>query len=437
MPDPLSPQRASLSDASCLLKTSGTASIDVGQLEEVTRRLSLTAGTRALLPSESLPVSELLKLCLPTLSGVMPSMSPETCFSNHPPTESVAIYLSRPVPPMTFVEGLRNVAGQAMLNGKISIVDWTRKNSTTFFSFELIEFWTVLTKAINARREWAAAMKWLERAGEDTRLDQEVREVRLVLQTTPWSGSIQILRARLTFLEMATFLSDGWLSSSQIDMALSSTALRQRESSDSQGLCRYLVGTTILSEYLDSSPVLHNKNSSHSDLPWQDYKLRAPRELQSAGDHLARYQPNGEVLFIAYSPPGHWAAISVTSRGTLECADSLGRRPPMSLVTGVRNWLNYHLSSSSFGHGNSFKCSHQTDDFSCGIIALNALKHRIFGDLLWREEDRSQLRIREFLDIMHACQQFEGKSVCFQPFVFSVHALMDYTYVLGIRLFIA
>ncbi|KAH9005409.1 hypothetical protein EDB86DRAFT_3176724 [Lactarius hatsudake] len=393
MPD-LSPQCVSLSDTLCILnagaKKHSNVPIDVGQ--ELASRLSLTAGTRALLPSENLPVSELLELCLPTLSGVMPSMDPELCFSSHPPTDSVAIYLSRPVPPATFIKGLRNAAGQATLNGKLSIMDWTCKNSTSFFSFELIEFWAMLTKAINARWEWAAAMKWLEQAGENKRLDQDVREVHLILQTTPWSGSIKILR-------------------SQIDMALLSIVHRQQQSSNSQVLSRYLIGSTLLDEYLGASPVLHNKSPSQDNLPWQDYKLRAPQELQYAGNHLVQYQPDGEVLFIAYSPPGHWAAISVTSRGTLEWADSLGCRPPMGLVIGVHNWLSYHLSgsSSSFGLGNSFKCSHQTDSFSCGTIALNAIKHRVFGDTLWREEDHTWLRIQEFLDIMRVCQKIEGK----------------------------
>jgi hypothetical protein len=317
-------------------------------------------------------------------------------------------------PSSGFVKGLRIVAGQAMLDGKLSIVDWTCKNSTSFFSFELIQFWTELTRVIEARQVWAAAMKWLEQAAEDQRLVQDICEVCLMLQTMPWSASLQILRSRLTVLEMATFLSDGWLSSSQIDMALSSTALRQSASGDSQVLCRYLIGTTILSEYLHSSPVLHMKTSSHDNLPWQDYKMRAPQELQHAGEHLLQYQPDGEVLFVAYSPPGHWAAISITSHGTLEWADSLGRHPPMKLVTGVCKWLGHHILASSFGLGNSFKCSHQTDSFSCGIIALNSIKHHIFGDALWCEEDHTWLRIQEFLNIMHMCQKFEGKSVCFQ-----------------------
>lgn len=66
-----------------------------------------------MLPSDSLSVSELLELCLPTFSSVLPSIEPELSFSEYS-TESVAVFLSRPVPPVTFIEGLRDVARQAM-----------------------------------------------------------------------------------------------------------------------------------------------------------------------------------------------------------------------------------------------------------------------------------------------------------------------------------
>jgi hypothetical protein len=146
---------------------------------------------------------------------------------------------------------------------------------------------------------------------------------------------------------MATFLSNGWLSSSQIDMALSSIASRQLQICSSEEQCHYLIGSTVLSELLTSSPLLHNKKSPDTFITPHIYNLRAPRDLQCAGAHLTRYQSldaNGEVVFIAYSPPSHWAAISVTSEGVLEWADSLGRRTPSSLLTGVQTWLHYHLS---------------------------------------------------------------------------------------------
>jgi hypothetical protein len=428
---PLQHVLPSPSESTCLLETSGKEhnndndtpielEAEAGE-QELARRLTLTAGTRAVLPSDSLSVSELLELHLPTVSSVVPSMDPELYFSNHPPTESVAIYLSRQVPPTTFVEGLRNVARQAVLNGKLSIMDWTCKNSSHFFSFELIEFWASLIKIIHARKKWEAALRWLnsQQAARGD-LDKDVREVYLILQTTPWKADLQILRSRLTFLEMATFLSSRWLSSSQIDMALSLIAARQLQTSGHQEQCRFLIGDTILSELLDSLPLLHDTS------PPLDYTLHAPQDLLRAGAHLERHQPDAssEVVFIAYSPPGHWAAISATSQGTLEWADSLGRRPPSTLVTGARNWLHYHLPSSSFSLGNNFQCTRQTDGYSCGIIALNAIKHRIFGDALWGEKDRAQLRIREFLDIMRMCRKIGGQNVRFHTISSSAFRLI-------------
>jgi hypothetical protein len=150
------------SENPCLqvLKTSGndrSGSPIINADKELTQCLALTVGTHAVLPLDHLSVSELLKLCLPTFSSVTPSIEPEMCFANHPLTESVLTYLSRPVPPATFVDGLRNVARKAMLDGKLSIMDWTCKNLTSFFSFELIEFWSFLTRIIHARQKWEAA----------------------------------------------------------------------------------------------------------------------------------------------------------------------------------------------------------------------------------------------------------------------------------------
>lgn len=434
MRNPLSSQHKP-SSSNRHLDTAGEEHDDIIETgQELTQRLTLTASTRAVLPSDNLSVWELLDQRLPTVSSVIPSINPEQCFSNHPPNESVTICLSRPVPPTHFVDGLRNFARQAMLNGKLSILDWTCKSSTTFFSFELIEFWSTLAKIIHAQQEWAAALRWLEQAIQNEPLDKEVREVHHILRTTPWNTELQILRSRVTFLEMVTFLSNGWLSSSQIDMALSSIATRQLQIAGGQERCHHLIGTTILSELLSSSPLLHSKNLPHDTLLPDAYTLHAPRDLRHAGAHLAQH---GEVVFIAYSPPGHWAAISITSKGTLEWADSLGRRTPSTLITGVQKWLRYHLSSYSFTLGNNFPCSRQTDSYSCGIIALNAIRHRIFGDALWCEKNRSQLRIKEFIDIMHMCNQIGGQKVCFRIFRLSMRLrLTTFPYFRDLLLFL-
>lgn len=144
-----------------------------------------------------------------------------TMLSNHPPTESIPSYLSHPVPPAAaFVKGPHNISRKGMLKGKLSIMDWTCKNSMSFFLFELIMFWSSLSRIIHAQQEWEAALQWFEKATSDDSLAKEVDEVHLILWTTPWSADPQILHSYITFLEMAMFLSNNWLSSSQINMVL-------------------------------------------------------------------------------------------------------------------------------------------------------------------------------------------------------------------------
>jgi hypothetical protein len=82
-----------------------------------------------------------------------------------------------------------------MLDGKLSIMDWTCNDVTTFFSFELIEFWSSLVQIAKARQEWEAALRWLEQAARDEPLDKEVHEIPLILQTTPWKAELHILHS--------------------------------------------------------------------------------------------------------------------------------------------------------------------------------------------------------------------------------------------------
>ena len=153
--------------------------------QQLMKCLTLTASTHAVLPSDSLSVSELLKLYLPSFSSIIPSIEPELCFSNHPPTESIPSYLSHPVPPAAaFVEGPHNISRKGMLKGKLSIMDWTCKNSMSYFLFELIMFWSSLSRFIHAQQEWEVALQWFEKATSDDSLAKEVDEVHLILWTT-------------------------------------------------------------------------------------------------------------------------------------------------------------------------------------------------------------------------------------------------------------
>jgi hypothetical protein len=77
---PLSP-----SENACLPETNDNSVLILDTDQELMRCLTLTVGTRAVLPSDSLSVSDLLKLHLPMFSTTIPSMEPNEYFSNHTP----------------------------------------------------------------------------------------------------------------------------------------------------------------------------------------------------------------------------------------------------------------------------------------------------------------------------------------------------------------
>lgn len=61
--------------------------------QQLMKCLTLTASTHAVLPSDGLSVSELLKLYLPSFSSIIPSIKPELCFqTTHPLKASQAIF---------------------------------------------------------------------------------------------------------------------------------------------------------------------------------------------------------------------------------------------------------------------------------------------------------------------------------------------------------
>ncbi len=94
--------------------------------------------------------------------------------------------------------------------------------------------------------------------------------------------------------------------------------------------------------------------------------------------------------------------------------NSLGRRLPSTLGTGVRNCLRYHFSSTSFSLDNSFQCPPQTGGYSCGLIAVNTvIEHRVFRDALCFDKNWARLRIQKILDIVHVYNQTEGRNICF------------------------
>ncbi|KAF8902547.1 hypothetical protein CPB84DRAFT_1746559 [Gymnopilus junonius] len=103
--------------------------------DELLHRLSLSEKLERLLPPPTLTISELLDFDIPPIQDTAIFRSVKSCFSNIEPQYTNVFLVKR----------LREEAGQAMLDGKVSIVDW--KNKDVYLPFEVLSFWDYLHDA--------------------------------------------------------------------------------------------------------------------------------------------------------------------------------------------------------------------------------------------------------------------------------------------------
>ncbi len=90
----------------------------------------------------------------------------EDCFGKvkpelltEPPVDKT--FWQRPIPPVSYVSSLLELAGQSWLDGYTCIKDW--RYSLQPLPFWIITYWRAAATAIRSRREWSKATLWLKK----------------------------------------------------------------------------------------------------------------------------------------------------------------------------------------------------------------------------------------------------------------------------------
>lgn len=129
--------------------------------------------------------------------------------------------------------------------------------------------------------------------------------------------------------------------------------------------------------------------------------MKAPKSVQRLISIISECSSAIQIATVLFSPPSHWACLIIDFQSrTIGWGDSAGRAAPDSLEKRLKAWLGLFSPQIEFSALQALPCVQQTDGYSCGIIAVNTLKHNIFGDKLWSKSRRETLRIAEFLDIL-------------------------------------
>jgi hypothetical protein len=149
---------------------------------------------------------------------------------------------------------------------------------------------------------------------------------------------------------------------------------------------------------------------------------RSQGEKETSCVNIALFGIPFKFLDKIYSLTGLCERVTKTSKATsrrLRCSKlvwvllMMGRAMPAGFEDRLRAWLALFIPQTEFLPLQNLLCAHQTDTYSCGIIAVNTLKHHLYGNELWASSRRETLRIQEFLDIMEFSESWNARVSAF------------------------
>jgi hypothetical protein len=343
-----------------------------------------------LLPSPRLSVIQLLDFPTPQVTPSLKGIKAEAIFSHTGATHTSSECLQLPTPSHRILEVVRACAGQAMLDGKTSVQHWDK--SDVFLPFNALGTWDLILEADTANKAWRDALMWLDRQHEIP--TQYVKQVTNLLGTVPWKDHVKGLGLGLSIMDMTVFLSHNWLLDSHIDSMLRAVMYLHRDALSHITPHTEIILTDFITHIL-TLPLLQA-----FPIPC-DYAKNVPKSVQRLRSLISESPSDIRIATVSFSPPGHWACLIIDYQAqTISWGDSAGQAAPDGLEKCLKAFLGFFSPQIEFSALQALHCAHQTDSYSCGVIAVNTLKHNIFGDELWSESHRESLRIAEFLDIL-------------------------------------
>ena len=269
--------------------------------DELCRRTSAVPAVTSLLPSPSLSVFLLLGFPTPPIMKSLQDVNAETTFSCNNATHTSSECLRLPAPSHAILTALRAYAGQAMLDGKLSIQHWEDRN--VFLPFDALGTWGLITEVNSTKKAWSCEMRWMDEECKNIP-EEYTSRVTTLLHTVSWKGHIKGLGSGLSVTDMATFLSRGWLSDTHLDSMLTAAVCLHKDS-----LSRIVPHTEIvLSNF--ASHILTSPLLEISPIPCS-YLDKAPKSILKLGSIVSNASLGIRIATISFSPPGHWACLLI------------------------------------------------------------------------------------------------------------------------------
>ncbi|PSS18268.1 hypothetical protein PHLCEN_2v3206 [Hermanssonia centrifuga] len=253
-----------------------------------------------------------------------------------------------------------------------------------------------MSHAVAKKSQWGAADEWLSthrkngasRAGD---------EARALMQTLAWGAKVHALGTQTPILTLSILLSDALLDDEIINMACAHLANRAR-------LDRELATSIVIAPLCLQSRI----------------DLAYPKKMygENAGPVLRRYKAyiteaeRTRLFFPALINGNHWILFEINFlTKELRYADSRSHHGSIPKIT-VRNileWLKHDFGGGFTNKGDTLPHGTQAflDVSSCGVYAINALAHELFGGKLVSSKTMREERMWRFCDLAKAHNDYK------------------------------
>ncbi|KAI0825548.1 hypothetical protein BC629DRAFT_1586451 [Irpex lacteus] len=347
-----------------------------------------------LLPAVDLPIAKLLEFKLPIQSSSLAVPHIDGAFSSQLPTESLDASARRPIPPPAYVQAIRQAVVQAVLEKNArSIIDKGLKQVRS--PLQILTFWEKAAIAWRAQLVWKDAESWVSYMRN--KYTQDVDEVLALLRELSWATPLHIFQAIGTVDLLATLLSDKPLNDEIINMLVA---------------------------HLGTSRVRHHPDHARSTVLAPTYLIDWVRSCYGQSNRKGKglaCTPTGSLLdlqrpfskkqrkflfCVANIRNQHWILVRIDFVAqTIAYGDSNADRddaPNNAIKAVLKNlsiWLVNEFGTEFKVLGNILPCGRQQDAVSCGVCAVNALAHNLFGDTdpLFVHANRRLIRVEYFI----------------------------------------
>jgi hypothetical protein len=347
-----------------------------------------------ILPKKDISVLDFLNFSLPGIARESPNLvlQPQTFFSTQTVTTTDPRKIQQiPLPPISILEHLLQATERQ--NAQSIVCQHVPGLTGLHFPLWIVTYWDEAARTWTVKNTWILAEAEMELQMKEKNQTEEAKDlitrVSNALAIISWSATVQGFLGAVSVECLATYMTKDWLTDEHENQMLHLLGRELERSSEGEGI--YIADTFFVPSLIRTYkiPDRVNQYGTASNCNW----LRKKGQEFGTGalDKLAT---------IANVGGNHWVAVVIDFRlSQILYGDSLGGTITAEIEMVLNWWVHHHTFERFTTNRLPITC--QRDDYSCGILAWNAVATKVLPKnyTLIKSEGVADERLKMFLRV--------------------------------------